>query len=60
MLISKNKNAGMLSKLFFQTFSTTLHICDWTGKTNKNEQNITFSLIMKLLKIIQEYPEYVS
>lgn len=46
--------------MFVETLFTSIEISDFTASMSSLQQNLVFSLIMKLIKIIQIYPLHVG
>lgn len=60
-MIAKNYDSERLSHVFVETLFTTIEIADFTKNSlADSQQNTIFSLIMKLIKVIQTYPTQVG
>lgn len=59
-LVSKQFSPNRLAFLFVDTLFTSIEITNLNSGVEKIEHNVIFSLIMKLIKVIQFYPKDVG
>ncbi len=59
-MIQKNYNSERIAHLFVEMLFTSIEISDFTNHFGNFERNMVFSLIMKLIKIVQIHPLQVG